>query len=121
GHKGYGLSVVVEMLTGILTGAAHVPHYPGRTDKTPMPTEIGHFFAALDVEMFLPLADFKREMDEVLAHLHSLPLAQGAERIYTPGEKEWLKREEHLRDGIPLDEVVIESLEELSREYDVPW
>jgi len=120
GHKGYGLSCVMEAVAGLLSGAIHVPHTPNLGPNLPLPTQIGQFYAALDIEMFRPIEEFKREMDEVLAHLHSLPLAEGAERIYTAGEKEWINRDRHLREGIALDEEVVKRLEELSNKYDIP-
>jgi LDH2 family malate/lactate/ureidoglycolate dehydrogenase len=100
-HKGYGLSVMVDILAGVLSGAAH-------TDvnrRAPQPAEranVGHFFGAIDIGRFRPLEAFKADVDDLLRSLKDSPKAEGAERIWVAGEPEWECEQRRRRDGIPL-------------------
>lgn len=80
----------------------------------------GHFFAAIRVDLFRPVDDFKRGMDAMIRALHDSPKASGHERIYVAGEIEHETELKRLRDGVPLSQVVLNDLRELSAQYDVP-
>jgi len=115
GYKGYGLATLVDILCGPLTGALFgvtIANWlaPGRTG----PQNIGHFFAAMRVDLFRPVEEFKADADRLMRQLRGLPRARGAERIYIAGEKE-LETEERYREfGIPLPEPQRESLRKLA-------
>jgi LDH2 family malate/lactate/ureidoglycolate dehydrogenase len=84
-HKGYGLSVMVDILAGVLSGAAHgdVLH---RTGATPARADVGHFFGAVDVGRFRSVEAFKADLDDLLRSLKDSPRAEGAERVWVAGE-----------------------------------
>ena len=92
GHKGYGLSVMVEILSGILTGLGFGIDPSGRHND-------GVFMAAFKVEAFRPLEDFKREVTEFARYLKSTPPAAGFTEVYYPGELEHLSTQRKLKDA----------------------
>jgi len=87
GHKGYGISVVMDMLSGVLSGSAS-----GTGVSAPYQAEkrsgAGHFIIVLDIAAMQPLPEFERRMEAYVDTLHAVPLAQDAEAIFYPGEIE---------------------------------
>ena len=124
GHKGYGLSLWVDVFCAILSGAAYADQvYPKAADGRPLPSRIGHFFGAWRVDAFRPVSEFKAAMDDLEHRLKNAPKAEGQTRIYVHGEKEYEEAERRSRDGIPLNPKVAADLraigEEVGVEYDL--
>ena len=97
GHKGYGLSAMVEILSGVLTGLGFGVDPDG-------PHNDGVFMAAFRVEAFRPLADFRREVAEFAAWLRATPPAAGRGRVYYPGEIEHERTRQRLAEGVEVEE-----------------
>jgi uncharacterized oxidoreductase len=112
GYKGYGLSVMVEILSGILPslGFGHEP--TGRHND-------GCFMAAFRVDAFLDLNRFKTEVTEFAAYLKNTPLAKGFKEIYYPGEIEHINTQRNLKDGIEVEDSTWAKLTALADEYGV--
>jgi LDH2 family malate/lactate/ureidoglycolate dehydrogenase len=119
GYKGYGLSLLVDLLSGVQAGAAFGkdvgnPDHPDRAD-------VGHFFAAIKIENFRPIDRFKADMDEYIQSLKNSPKLPGQDRIYIHGEKEFEREEKYLQEGVPLMVEVVESLKKAGIEAGVPF
>lgn len=114
-YKGYGLGVVVDVLCGVLSGAG----YSSILDSDAFST--GHFFLALQIDAFRPLAAFQGMMDEMIRALRATPPAPGAERVYVHGEKELATERERLAHGIPLYPSVVETLRRLGGEQGIAF
>jgi L-2-hydroxycarboxylate dehydrogenase (NAD+) len=112
-HKGYGLAILVEILCGVLTGTMTALN----ADQDPR----GHFFGAIRVDTFRPLAEFKRDMDRLIRELKSTPPIEGQERVYVAGEIEFETAEERAERGIPLLPSVLKGLREVSEHVGVPY
>ena len=110
GHKGYGLSVMVEIFSGILTGLGFGHDPSGRHND-------GCFLAAFNVEAFRPLGQFKKEVAEFAQYLKSSPPAQGFTEVYYPGELEHLRAQRQLREGIFVEDSTWERLKGLASEF----
>jgi LDH2 family malate/lactate/ureidoglycolate dehydrogenase len=124
GHKGYGLTLLVDVLCGVLPGAAYANLvYPKDEEGNPLPSAIGHFFGAWRVDAFRPVEDFKAEMDDLQRRLKNAPKAEGQGRIYIHGEKEYEEAGRNARNGVPLNAKVAADLraigDELGVEYDL--
>lgn len=120
GHKGYGLALMVEVLSAVVTGAAMTRQVVSwMSDDPALPTGHGAAFFALDLSMITSLAEFEKRIEDLIAELAAAPRAAGAERIYLPGEMEWDRRERALRDGIELPEDVLESLRGLVKDLEM--
>ena len=113
-HKGYGLGIMVEILSGILTGTIAAL---GSRESAAR----GHFFGAINIGSFRPVDDFKRYMDTLLRELKSTPPMEGEERVFFAGEIEHETAEERTAKGIPLHRSVLDGLRELSRELSISY
>jgi len=120
GYKGYGLGLMVDIFSGVLSGASFLSHV-GRPEKADHGANVGHFFAAIRIDAFRPVEEFKANMDQVIQELKESPKAINQERIYIPGEKEYERTERYLQDGVPLLENVAESLQKAGEEIGVPF
>lgn len=122
GHKGYGLSLLVEILSGVLAGSAFSDMtYPKDDSGSPLPSGIGHFFGAVKVDIFQEMSLFKSDMDLLINKIKDSKKASGQERIYIHGEKEFEQTIINREKGIPLHAKVIESLQSIGRECEVPF
>jgi LDH2 family malate/lactate/ureidoglycolate dehydrogenase len=105
GYKGYGYACVVELLSSALSQANYLKMLIGvdaAGRKTPI--LLGHFFIAIRIDCFVELEVFKKTAGDIMRELRASKKAKGAERIYTPGEKEheaWLFRRDK---GVPFNE-----------------
>lgn len=122
GHKGYGLAMLVEILCGALAGAAFsLGTYPTGPHGEEQPSRVGHFFGAFRIDAFRPLVDFESDMDGLIRLIKDSPKAEGQERIYIHGEKEFEHEVERRRDGIPLHPKVIAAMKQIADSLGVPW
>ena len=101
-HKGYGLGVMVDVLSGVLGGAVYGDLFVRSDMQEQRVQNVGHCFAAIDPARFRPLAEFKRDMDDMFESLKRTPRAPGEERIYVAGEPEAECEARRRIDGIPL-------------------
>ena len=103
GHKGYGLTLIMEVLAGVLTGAGF--GWDNRREHTASmvkPANFGHFFMAIDPELFLPSSEFTARVDRLIEQTKAGDRAEAAQEILIPGESELRARERNLREGVPL-------------------
>ncbi len=122
GYKGYGLSLMIDLTAGVLSGANYGDLFPGfLAEDFSRPTGVGSIFSAIDVTAFMDLADYQARMDEALRKIKSSPLAEGSKRIYIPGEIEAEMTEARRRDGIPVPEAVVKELIVTGEEIGVPF
>ena len=110
GHKGYGLSVMIEILSGVLTGLGFGHDPSGRHND-------GCFMAAVSVEAFRPLEEFKEQVTELAGYLKSSAPAAGFDQVYYPGEPEHLRAQRLLQEGIFVEDATWERLGSLADEY----
>jgi len=116
-HKGYGLAVIVEILTGVLTGAGMLKQIPLWIKNMVDPLNVGHCFAAIDIEAFMDLTNFKERLDWVVQELKSSPLAEGSHGIFMPGEIELEVEKKRRKEGIPISEEIWQDLKKISEDY----
>lgn len=103
GHKGYGLTLVMEVLAGVLTGAGFCwDHRREPTRQSGAPPDFGHFFMAIEPELFMPVAEFTARVDRMIEQAKGGERAENVEEILVPGETEMRARTCNLREGVPL-------------------
>ena len=118
-YKGSGLSLIIGLLAGTLNGAAFgrdVIDFVKEPDKA---TNTGHAIVAISVEGFMPVADFKRHVDAAIRTMRGAERLPGVERIWLPGEQSHLKRQERIKNGIPMPKPLRDSLEAAARDLGV--
>ena len=114
-HKGYGLGLLIETLSAVLSGAA-ITHSVGNWifGDLAQPTNHGAAFIAIDVATIMEREKFAARVDALIDEIHAAPVAAGVERIYVPGEMEWERRRRAIAGGIPLPSDVVDSLRGLA-------
>ena len=110
GYKGYGLSVMVEILCGLLTGLGFGVEPTGRHND-------GCFMAVFNVAAFRPLEQFKKEVGEFARYLKSTPPSEGSPGVFYPGEVEYIRKQQRRKDGIEIEDATWEKLRALAGEY----
>jgi len=122
GYKGYGVGLVVEILSAVLPGAAYLTSvYPRSAAGKPLPANLGHFFGAWRLDAFRPPAQFKADMDDLIRRLKGGRLAEGATRIYVHGEKEFEETDRRTAQGIPLGAKVEASLKQIAADLHLEY
>ncbi len=119
GPKGSGLALVIEMLCGLLAGGAVLDEI-GELYNNPHSLQGAcHLFGALDIAAFEEVDRFLDRMDKLIRDVRALPRMPGVDRIYLPGEPEWIAKEQRTGTGIPLPPALFEELMGLAKEYQV--
>jgi LDH2 family malate/lactate/ureidoglycolate dehydrogenase len=122
GYKGYGLTLLVDILCGVLPGAGYATTiYPKDEEGNPLPADVGHFFGAIRVDAFRPLDEFKATMDDIIRRLKGSATAEGAERIYVHGEKEFEEEERRRQEGVPLHPKTVAMMQQIAQELGVEY
>lgn len=109
GHKGYGLSLMVELLCGALAGTSLDARVAGAAGEGR--PAIGHFMGAIRVDGFRDPVDVRSEMDATFHRIRSSEKAPGEDRIFIQGEPEALSVQQTLRDGIVVTPMVRDGLD----------
>jgi LDH2 family malate/lactate/ureidoglycolate dehydrogenase len=103
GHKGFGLSFVVQAL-GLLAGAA----FPRGQVQ-----DYGFLFIALDPGLLIPIDQFRRQVSELIEHLKAVPRQPGVEEIRIPSERAFRERERRRIEGLVFERNIVEALNDL--------
>ena len=123
-HKGYGLGAIVDIFSGVLSGANYGPWVPPFATAGFMAVgeEVGlgtgHFFGAMRIDAFRPADEFKTNMDTWIQRFRQARSIEG-QHVLIPGDPERLMEVERLISGIPLLEPVRQSLEEVGERFGV--
>lgn len=116
-YKGYGITLMIEILAGVLTGSAFGDQIAGVEHDGKRNN--GHLFIALDVESFMGLDQFKSRLDELVRMIKSSPKIDENKDILLPGEIEWRHKLNQEKGSIKLTEQIYHVMNELSQEYAV--
>lgn len=123
-HKGYMLGSIVDIFSGVLSGANYGPFVPPFPAYLPMPAimpgrGIGHFFGAMRIDGFRPAIDFKKDMDNWIRQFKNARVANGFDRVIIPGQPEAQMQSDRMQSGIPMYASVIDELHELGARFGV--
>lgn len=103
GPKGYGMAIMLDVLSGVLSG--------GRFGAGLGAPGSAQFFMTIDVTQFQPLDEFKARMDQMIDQLHACPKEPGVSRIYVAGEIENELQTSREKEGVPIEESVLKELD----------
>src|SRR3954451_20601724 len=121
GHKGYAISFLMDVLSGALTGSAVGTgvHGPSEADR---PSGAGHLFLALDPDAFGDRAGYEARVQQLISEVKDVPLAQGFDEVFYPGEVEDRAEAANLAaGGVVLAEQSLADLTRLAAETGVPF
>ncbi|MGB0851626.1 MAG: Ldh family oxidoreductase, partial [Bacteroidia bacterium] len=121
-HKGYALGGLVDVMTGVLSGANYGKWVPPFVSYLPLlpnlPGEgLGHFVGAMEVQGFRELDEFKSEMDNWIRSFKSAERIDESQEVFVPGEKEAIMEQYRTVHGISLNSKVISDLESLDAKF----
>ncbi|MDR1920535.1 MAG: Ldh family oxidoreductase [Candidatus Adiutrix sp.] len=119
GHKGFGIAVIVEMLSALLAGGAFADNIGSQYDDLVNPNRLSHFFGAMRIDAFRDLGEFKSDVDEFIDKLKAVPKKAGVAEIFYPGEIEAARKKANLKSGIKLPRSIVEELSEIAAELKV--
>lgn len=115
GVKGSGLSLIIDLLTGVLTGTSLTGEVKNITDMSG-PSKTSHVFIAINISSFMEPEVYKNNVDTVIEKIKSLP-SKGDNQIFMAGEIEQNITEKRIKDGIPIEIEVVETLNLLADKY----
>ncbi|RLG82819.1 MAG: malate dehydrogenase [Thermoprotei archaeon] len=117
GHKGSGLAFIIDIISGVLSGAAwgiHVGYTVGEK-----PSNIGHAFMAIDINAFMSIDEFYNRLQQYINEIKSARKHPKAEKIWIPGEKAWYTMITRKKIGIPLHKNVYNELISIGKDVGV--
>jgi LDH2 family malate/lactate/ureidoglycolate dehydrogenase len=112
GHKGFGLAIVVEILSGILACGGYAREGAHRFGN-------GIFIIVIEISAFVNPREFRAEIDDLFAYVKSAPTAPGVEAILYPGELEAMEQRRRECHGIPVEEETWRQIRDLAQELDI--
>lgn len=114
GYKGYGLSLAVDLMTGLLSGAAYLTHVKSWVDEPEAAQNLGHVFLLIDTKILMPTETLAEKMTDFGDILHSTPRAQADVPILLPGEREMRALNDARSNGIALEAQLVADLRKLA-------
>ena len=120
GRKGAALAMLVELFSGVLSGAAVGSEVGSMYKHMDRRQNVGHFFCLLDIAAFMDVDEMKRRIDAMIDRVKACRRRAGVDEILVPGEPEHRKAGYHRRHGIALGKETFNELHALCREYGVP-
>ncbi len=123
-NKGYALGAIVDIFSGLLSGANYAPWVPPFPAYLSMPAHqpgkgIGHFLGAMRIDAFRPASEFKQHMDKWIKGFRSAKPVPGQQKVLVPGDPEREMESERIQNGIPLLTQVVDDLRGLGARFGV--
>lgn len=119
GHKGFGIAIIVEMLSALLAGGAFADQLGNQYEDLINPNRLSHFFGALRIDAFRDLAGFKADVDEFIDKLKATPRKVGTQEVFYPGEIEAKRKIANLKSGITLPHSIVKELSDIAGDLKV--
>lgn len=120
GYKGYGLGMLVEILSAAFSGGPFCWGVNGFDESgKKVPNRLGHFFLAIDISKFIELKVFKKITGDLVRAMRSSHKLPGQQRIYTAGEKEFENEARIQVTGVPINASLQRTMKELQTELGI--
>ncbi len=116
-YKGYGLSLITDVLTGVLGAGA----FGSALYADPARQDVGHQFIAYDIEWFMPRAEFYARLADFIAMVKGSRTRPDVEEILLPGELEWRRMQAKKQSGVPVDPEIYAELRDLAAANGIAW
>ena len=125
-HKGFCLGSIVDILSGVLSGANYSQWVPPFPAYIPMPNNmpgkgLGHFFGAMRIDAFRPANEFKTDMDNWITSMQNATAINENQKVIIPGSPEREMETYRLKNGIPILQLVVDDLVKLGDELSVEF
>jgi LDH2 family malate/lactate/ureidoglycolate dehydrogenase len=113
-YKGYGLAMMIGLLSGLLNRAAFGRDVIDFAKDPKSIANTGHAILALRVDTFAPVAEFRRSVDAVVREMRGSARLPGVERIFVPGEQSHLRMRDRIGNGVPMPPALRRALNEMA-------
>jgi LDH2 family malate/lactate/ureidoglycolate dehydrogenase len=117
-YKGYGLAAMVNILGSCLSGATLITD-PRRAEQPGM--DIGHFFMAIDPELFREGDAFQADVARFCNDLRATKPVDPAQSVMVAGDPQWNYAEQRMKDGIPVGPGLLNQVRQLAQASAAPW
>jgi LDH2 family malate/lactate/ureidoglycolate dehydrogenase len=118
-YKGYGLAVMVNILASCLSGATLITD-PQHTKK-PVGMDIGHFFMAIDPDIFRETGDFQTDVQSFLTALRATTPVDPAQPVMVAGDPQWKNAAKRRENGIPVGPGLMNQVRQIAQAAAAPW
>jgi LDH2 family malate/lactate/ureidoglycolate dehydrogenase len=118
-YKGYGLAVMVNILASCLSGATLITD-PMHTKK-PAGMDIGHFFMAIDPNLFRESGDFQTDVASFMAALRATTPVDPGRPVMVAGDPQWKYAETRMANGIPVGPGLLNQVRQIAQAAAAPW
>jgi LDH2 family malate/lactate/ureidoglycolate dehydrogenase len=115
-YKGYGLSFITDVLTGVMTGAK----FGLSVFRDEQNYDVGHMMVAFNPEVFMPRSEFNERLAQLVDEVKNAPPIDSTRPVMLPGEIEHQRTVKRQREGIPIAIETVEGLHHLARDIGVP-
>lgn len=119
GPKGYALAMMVDIMSGVLSGSGNGKNVHSMYKDLNHPAEVGHFFICLNIEAFMKKEEFFKRIENMKSDIKNSAKRQGIDEIRIPGERGVKTKAERLKSGIHISKDVIEELKTLAKENEI--
>ncbi|KAI9927132.1 hypothetical protein ASPWEDRAFT_177593 [Aspergillus wentii DTO 134E9] len=119
GPKGSGIAILMDVMSGVLTGAAFGGEV-GDQYKDTKPQNVGHSFIVIKPDVFVSTDDFRARMDTLVQRVHGVTPAPGFSKVLFPGEPEYRLGIQRQKEGIPYADAEKKMFEDVAKEYGIP-
>jgi len=118
GHKGYGLGLMVEILSSALSGGPFSTALSGFDENgNKIPNKLGHFFLAINISNFIDLDEFKSISGNIVRTMRKASKFPGQDRIFVAGEKGFERVKRILKEGVPINDAMQQTMLDIKAEY----
>jgi len=120
GAKGYALALAVEIMSGIISGSAFGTHVGRIYDDALDPANVGHSFFAMDISRLMPVVEYTQRISDMIEEIKDIPKGEKVEEIRIPGDRRRSIAEERNKNGIPINDGLLQELCELAVKWGLP-
>ncbi len=118
GPKGFGLMMMVDILSGMLLGLPFGKHVSSMYNDLTKGRDLGQIFILINPQRFTDLEQFKENIETMVQELHEIPAADGFQQVYYPGEINQLHFENYMTNGIPIAQNIYSYLQSDTVHFD---
>jgi len=115
GHKGSGLSLAVDILSGVMNGAKFLTGVPSWMENPEIPSELGHFFILIDPARLVGKEVYDQSMGDFRDLILNTAAADSTQPVRLPGQAEQQQRVQAIKNGLSIPRILIEEISELGR------
>ena len=120
GPKGSGISMLMDILGGVITGAGCGGDVGNQFLDYDRPQNVGHFFLAMKPDLFVSRDEYFKNMDKLVQRVHDCPTAEGFSEVIMPGERERRFEAKHRRTGVPYSSKEVDAMQAEAAEAGLP-